>query len=114
MLGLLRPRLLLRLILSAAIGAQFRLVHSMFNGDIDEVRISSTNRSADWITAEYNNQNSPGHIHHNGKRVVPIGNAHSHSYRNTERYTYTYTDTDAHATFHSRRTTSIARMGDSV
>jgi hypothetical protein len=33
---------------------------SPFNGNIDEVRISSTNRSANWITAEYNNQNSPG------------------------------------------------------
>jgi hypothetical protein len=31
-----------------------------WNGDIDEVRISSTNRSAAWIAAEYNNQNSPG------------------------------------------------------
>jgi len=31
-----------------------------FNGDIDEVRISNTNRSADWIQTEYNNQNSPG------------------------------------------------------
>jgi hypothetical protein len=44
-----------------------------------------------------------GHIHHNGKRVVPIGNAHSHSYGNTERYTYTYTDTDAHAFFRGGR-----------
>src|SRR4029450_3718673 len=33
---------------------------STFNGNIDEVRISSTNRSAAWIAAEYNNQNSPG------------------------------------------------------
>src|SRR4029077_10889754 len=31
-----------------------------WNGEIDEVRISSVTRSADWITAEYNNQNSPG------------------------------------------------------
>ena len=31
-----------------------------WNGDIDEVRVSSTARSADWIAAEYNNQNSPG------------------------------------------------------
>ena len=31
-----------------------------FNGDIDEVRISNTNRGADWIRTEYNNQNSPG------------------------------------------------------
>jgi len=30
-----------------------------FKGSIDEVRASSVARSADWITAEYNNQNSP-------------------------------------------------------
>ncbi len=30
-----------------------------FNGIIDEVRISSTARSADWIATEYNNQSSP-------------------------------------------------------
>jgi hypothetical protein len=29
------------------------------NGALDEVRISKTARSADWITTEYNNQNSP-------------------------------------------------------
>jgi hypothetical protein len=31
-----------------------------FNGDVDELRISSTNRSTNWIAAEYNNQSSPG------------------------------------------------------
>jgi len=31
-----------------------------WNGDIDEVRVSSAARSAAWITAEYNNQSSPG------------------------------------------------------
>ncbi len=31
-----------------------------FNGTIDEVRISNTNRSAAWIATEYNNQSSPG------------------------------------------------------
>lgn len=30
-----------------------------FNGTIDEVRISNTARSVDWISAEYNNQNNP-------------------------------------------------------
>ena len=30
-----------------------------FTGNVDEVRLSSTVRSADWIAAEYNNQNSP-------------------------------------------------------
>jgi YD repeat-containing protein len=30
-----------------------------FGGKIDEVRFSAIDRSADWITTEYNNQNSP-------------------------------------------------------
>ncbi|MFC1918178.1 DUF2341 domain-containing protein [Chloroflexota bacterium] len=30
-----------------------------FNGPIDEVRISSTSRSADWILTSYNNQSNP-------------------------------------------------------
>lgn len=34
-------------------------VSRWFNGYIDEVRISDTARSADWILAEYNSQNSP-------------------------------------------------------
>jgi hypothetical protein len=31
-----------------------------FTGNIDELRISQSNRSADWIKTEYNNQSSPG------------------------------------------------------
>ncbi len=31
-----------------------------FDGIIDEVRVSTTARSQDWITTEYNNENSPG------------------------------------------------------
>ncbi len=38
------------------------LVAGPFNGNMDEVRISNSARSADWITTEYNNQNSPGNI----------------------------------------------------
>ena len=30
-----------------------------FNGTVDEVRIQSTSRGADWIATEYSNQNSP-------------------------------------------------------
>jgi hypothetical protein len=47
---------------SSTPGATIGSVTGVFcwNGDIDEVRISSTNRSANWVTAEYNNQNSPG------------------------------------------------------
>ena len=31
-----------------------------FDGLLDEVRVSSTARSANWLTTEYNNQNNPG------------------------------------------------------
>lgn len=34
-----------------------------FNGSIDEVRISSTARSADWIATEYNNQSDPSNFY---------------------------------------------------
>ncbi len=36
--------------------------YRFFNGIIDEVRISNTARSPDWIVTSYNNQNSPGNI----------------------------------------------------
>ena len=32
----------------------------IWNGLIDEVRVSSTARSADWVATEYSNQSSPG------------------------------------------------------
>ena len=35
-------------------------LEGQFYGTLDEVRISDITRSADWITTEYNNQNSPG------------------------------------------------------
>lgn len=41
------------------IGRQRSTSSRYFNGVIDEARICSTARSADWITAEYNNQNDP-------------------------------------------------------
>lgn len=31
-----------------------------WNGTLDEVRVASVTRSADWITTEYNNQSAPG------------------------------------------------------
>ena len=46
----------------ATIGNQFdgsNLPYRYFNGSVDEARISSSVRSADWITTEYNNQSSP-------------------------------------------------------
>ncbi|MGB2600128.1 MAG: YDG domain-containing protein, partial [Candidatus Omnitrophota bacterium] len=36
-----------------------------FDGYIDEARVASTNRSAEWIETEYNNQNSPSTFYPN-------------------------------------------------
>ena len=51
--------------LDAVTGSVFIGIHANgtanpVNGEIDEVRISNTARSAEWIATEYNNQNSPG------------------------------------------------------
>ncbi|HUO27854.1 MAG TPA: DUF2341 domain-containing protein, partial [Bryobacteraceae bacterium] len=40
-------------------GMQEINLHEPFSGEIDEVRISNTPRSANWIATEYNNQSSP-------------------------------------------------------
>lgn len=45
-------------------------------GQIDEVRISATARSGNWIKTEYNNQNSPGTFYSVGaQEAVPEGTA---------------------------------------
>ncbi|MEK7569365.1 MAG: DUF2341 domain-containing protein [Patescibacteria group bacterium] len=41
-----------------------------FNGGIDEARVSNVIRSADWITTEYNNQNSPSTFYSVGSEVA--------------------------------------------
>lgn len=41
---------------SAAIGASADGLTTFFDGDIDDVRISNASRSADWISAEHQNQ----------------------------------------------------------
>ncbi len=49
-----------------------------FNGTIDEVRISDTARSADWIEASYINQNSPSNFYTAGSEeelVIAPGDA---------------------------------------
>ena len=44
-----------------SIGSVLPLVSNLeFDGTIDEVRISSTDRSADWLKTGYNNQSNPG------------------------------------------------------
>jgi hypothetical protein len=45
-----------------------------FDGLLDEVRFSSTNRSADWLTTEYNNGSNPGTFETLGSEV-PVGGA---------------------------------------
>jgi prepilin-type N-terminal cleavage/methylation domain-containing protein len=41
-----------------------------FAGSIDEVRVSNSARSADWIATEYNNQNSPSTFYTVGSAVL--------------------------------------------
>ena len=45
-----------------AVGAQMDPANGsyVFYGQIDEVRVSNTNRSAAWVAAEYSNMNAPG------------------------------------------------------
>lgn len=44
---------------STDIGRDPTVSNQYWNGKIDEVRIASVARSADWITTEYNNQSNP-------------------------------------------------------
>jgi hypothetical protein len=34
-----------------------------FNGAIDELRVANDGRSADWVAAEYSNQNDPANFY---------------------------------------------------
>ena len=56
---------------SAAIATSFG--GFFFDGDVDELRISNTNRSANWVAAEYSNQNSPGTFIAMGGESCPSG-----------------------------------------
>lgn len=44
---------------NTAIGRPGSFTSANYNGTIDECRFSTTNRSSNWITTEYNNQSSP-------------------------------------------------------
>jgi len=48
----------------------------LFNGTIDEFRVSATSRSLDWITTEYENQNNPNSFYSISSLETPspIGN----------------------------------------
>lgn len=52
-------------------GASSDGANYQFRGRIEEVRISDTARSADWITATYNNQNSPSTFYEIGDEESP-------------------------------------------
>lgn len=53
-----------------SVGNQNSTNTRFWNGSIDEVRVSSAARSADWITTEYNNQNAPGTFETLGTEVA--------------------------------------------
>jgi hypothetical protein len=54
-----------------SIGGHPTLSGFNLNGSVDECRISNIARSADWITAEFNNQNSPSTFYTVGAQVPP-------------------------------------------
>ncbi len=58
---------------TTAIGRQQSTATRYFNGIIDEVRVASVERSANWITTEYNNQNAPGTFETLGSEVAVGG-----------------------------------------
>jgi hypothetical protein len=68
-----------------------------FNGGIDETRVSSAVRSASWIIAEYNNQNSPGSFYGVGPQqtsgivVTPTFNPTAGMYATTQSVTLSTT-----------------------
>jgi len=45
-------------------------------GVADEVRISNTARSADWLMTEYRNQSAPGTYISAGPRITPPATTH--------------------------------------
>ena len=47
-------------------------------GKLDEVRVSNTIRSADWILSEYNNQNSPSTFYTVGSAITVDGSAYAY------------------------------------
>lgn len=54
------------------IGAGGNGIEYFYHGLLDEARLSNTNRSADWITTEYNNQNNPESFVTAGSEVTLI------------------------------------------
>jgi hypothetical protein len=50
-------------------------INGHFSGTIDEIRVSHSQRTAGWITTEYNNQSSPGTFYVLGGAEASSGNA---------------------------------------
>jgi kumamolisin len=83
------------------IGIQEIDLHEPFSGVIDEVRISSTPRSAAWIATEYNNQSSPstfvseGAQQNSGAVVAPVFSPAGGTYASTQTVTISTTTAGA-------------------
>ncbi len=54
---------------TVSVGEDLNTTGRYFNGVVDEVRISSIARSADWIATEYNNQSSPSTFYSIGAAI---------------------------------------------
>jgi hypothetical protein len=55
---------------SANIGQDPVTAAKFWDGKLDEVRVASVARSANWITTEYNNQSAPGTFETLGTEVA--------------------------------------------
>jgi hypothetical protein len=63
--------------LAGEIGVQRSTSTRYWNGPMDEARIASVARSANWITTEYNNQSAPGTFETLGTEVAVAGTGNS-------------------------------------
>jgi hypothetical protein len=52
-----------------------------FHGTLDEARIATASRSADWVLTEYRNQSAPGTYITAGPRLSPVNSHVRHSVR---------------------------------
>ena len=95
-------------------------IDQYFPGGIDEVRISSTNRSACWVGTEYNNQSNPGSDGSPGfytvgteDPLVPTLTLADHaSGQVPDRFTYVSPVTDV--LFHFRLTRDLAATANNI
>ena len=80
-------------------------------GTLDEVRLSTMERNANWVATEFNNQSSPGTFINMGNESCGTANTYPHSYcytnsnANGDTYTYVYTNSHSYGDVDPNRDT---------